>query len=620
MKKLSIFFFAVAIVASITAVTNAQIKNVLLEQHTAAWCGWCVDGTVVMDEILDLYGEQVIGVKIHGGGDGMVIDEQSIIASALGLNGYPSGSVNRKDSGAGVFFSRTGWKSACEAQMQQKAKAEVDCFYMLDRDRRTVNIQVMANITEAMDGPLAFNAFIVEDNVTGTGSGFDQKNYISFRAGFQDNPYYDQPSTLYGYHHMKVVRQMLGGAWGVPGDLPEKVEPGEFYTFEFEAQLEEGWNIDELFFVGMMQADAEDNKEIINCAVAIENGLLLNRIIDSNAPTFQIVPPVSDFNNVYTLENLTDEDQSYLAEVLMTDGTPADWQAEFKCGDTELTTADVNNTMGFIVVPANSRVEFQLNLKVGSTLGMGQAKVVLSMEGEQAVKRSRMISAITMDIEKLLLETESDYSLWPYLSNTDHNDFIILNPGDYLAFADEMTNVKLVIWNKGPATGLSADEIDIIKNTEDVNHFICGDNVIGSLAHPDNLGYFGLEWIGWNLEAQGPTGTVWFSGQQGDIITGGLGENIEGHLMQYYINMVQITDTENVQPIMHFQNDGTRAYNNFRYSITADEAIFGVRSSGENARTVLLGVSPYIITDENVRRMLIKNILDWLIGDTGTEN
>jgi len=620
MKKLSTLFIAVAVIAAMPAVSNGQIKNVLLEQHTAAWCGWCVDGTVVMDDILELYGDQVIGVKIHGGGDGMVIPEQSIIANALGLPGYPSGSIDRKNFGGSIFLGRTSWKASCESQIQQKAKAEVDCFYTLDRDARIVRIQVMANITEPMDLPLNFNAYIVEDHVTGTGSGYDQKNYISGRPDFEENPYYDQPSTLYGYHHMKVVRKMIGGAWGVPGELPEIVQPGEFYTCEFESEIDEDWNIDDLFFVGMMQADAEDNKEIINSAVAIENGLLLNRIIDSNAPTMKAVPAVSDFNNVYTLENATDQDQSYVVEVSTTDGTPADWLAEFKCGDLELTTADVNNMMGLMVVPANSKVEFTLKLKVGSELGVGDAKVVFMMEGGQSVKRSRMITAITINIEKLLLETDSDYSMLPYLSNTDHNDIIALDPHIFINFADEMTNVELVIWNKGPSNGLSADEIDIIKNTEDVNHFICGDGVIGSLVNPNNLDYFGLEWIGWNLEAQGSTGTVWLSGQQGDVITGGLGGNIEGHLMQYYVNMVRITDTENVQPIMHFQNDGTRAYNNFRYSIAADDAIFGIRSTRSNAGTVLLGISPYIITDENVRRTLIVNILDWLVGNTGAEN
>jgi hypothetical protein len=619
MKKLSTLLLAIAIVASITAGTNAQIKNVLLEQNTGAWCGWCVDGTVVMDGILELYGDRVIGVKVHGG-DAMEIPEQSVIARALGLTGYPTGAVDRKDFGGSVFLDRSIWKASCESQIQQRAKAEVDCFYTLDKDARTVKIQVMANIAESMDFPLKFNAFIVEDDVTGVGSGYDQHNYISGCAGFEGHPYYDQPSTLYGYHHMKVVRKMLGGAWGVPGNLPETVRPGEFYTYEFESEIDRAWKIDDLFFVGMLQADAEDNKEIINCAVAIENGSLLNRIIDSNAPSIKAVSPVSDLNNVYTLENATDKEQTYTVTISTTDRTPADWSAEFISGTTELTTADINDTIGQIVVPANSTAEFVLILKVGSTLGLGDAKVVFELEGTPTIKRSRMITAVTTEIEKLLLETGSDYSMRPYLDSTDHNDIVTLDPANYLSFANEMTNVKLIVWNKGPSDGLSADEINIIKNTENVNHFICGDGVIGSLVNPDNLSYFGLEWIGWNLEAQGSTYAVWLSGQDGDVITGNLGGNIEGHLIQYYVNLVRITDNENVLPIMHFQNNGYRRYNGNSYFVIADEAIFGVRITRNNARTVLLGMSPYIIADENVRRTLIKNILDWLVGNTGIGN
>ena len=619
MKKLSTLFSAIAIVASITAGTSAQIKNVLLEQHTGAWCGWCVDGTVVMDEILELYGDQVIGVKIHGGDD-MEIPEQSVIGGVLGLSGYPTGSIDRKDFGGDVFLNRGSWKASCESQMRQKAKAEVDCFYTLDKETRIVKIQVLANIVEPMDFPLTFNAYIVEDDVTGVGRGYDQKNYLSGRTGFEDNPYYGQPSTIVGYHHMKVVRKMIGGAWGVPGDLPETVQAGEFYTYEFESEIDGAWKIDDVYFVGMLQADAEDNKEIINSAVAIEDGSLLNRIIDSNAPTIKAVPPVSDFNNIYTLENTTDQEQTYTVTISTTERTPADWSAELSSGTTELTTVDINDTFGQIVVPANSTVELLLTLKVGTSLGLGDAKVVLDLEGAPTIKRSRMITGITTEIDKLLLETGSDYSMWPYLINTDHNDIITLGPGDYMAFAGEMTNVKLVIWNKGPSDGLSADEIDIIKNTQNVNHFICGDGVIGSLTYPDNLSYFGLEWIGWNLEAQGPTYAISVSGQQGDIITGNLGGNIEGHLIQYYINMVEITDTDNVFPIMHFQNNGFRAYNNIQIFITAEDAIFGVRSIRNNTRTVLLGMSPYILADENDRQTLIKNILDWLAGDTGVGN
>jgi len=618
-KNLSTLLLAIAMIALTTAGTNAQIKNVLLEQHTGAWCGWCVDGTVKMDEILGLYGDQVIGVKIHNGDD-MAIPEQSVVARALGLTGYPTGSIDRKDFGGSVFLSRNAWKTSCESQMQQKAKAEVDCFYTLDKDTRIVRIHVMANITESMNFPLKFNAYIVEDDVTGEGSGYNQSNFLSGRPGYEDNPYYNQPSTITGYHHMKVVRKMIGGAWGVAVELPTSVKAGGFYSYEFESAIDERWNIDNLFFVGMLQADAADNKEIINSAVAIEDGSLLNRIINPAAPAAKALPSGSDFNNTYTLENVTNEEQTYTITLSTTDKTPADWSAEFISGTTELTASGTAQTIGQIVVPANSTAELSLTLKIGSTLGIGDARVILELEGKPTITRSRMISGITSEIENLLLETGSDYSIRPYLDNAVYNNIITLEPGDYLAFANEMTNVKLVIWNKGPSDGLSSDEIDVIENTENVNHFVCGDGVIGSLVDTDNLSFFGLEWIGWNLEAQGSNYTIRISGQEGDVITGNLGENIEGRLIQYYVNMVRITDTENVFPIMHFQNDGFRKYNNVMYSVTAGDAIFGIRSTKNNVRTVLLGISPYIIADEDVRHTLVNNILDWLVGDVSVED
>ena len=613
MNKHSTLLLNIAVIALTTAGTNAQLQNVLLEQHTGTWCGWCTDGNVKMDEIIDLYGDRVIGVKFHNGDD-MAIPEQKVIANVLGLTGFPTASINRKNFGGSVFLSRSIWKSSCESQMQQKAKAEVDCFYTLDKRTRFVRIQVMANIVEPMNFPLKFNACIVEDNVTGVGDGYDQSNYISRRPGFQDNPYYDQPSKITGFNHMKVVRKMIGGAWGVTGDLPESVEPGDFYTYEFESEIDQSWKIDDVHFIGMLQADADDNKEIINSAIAIENGSLLNRIVDSNAPTVIALPAISDFNNIYTLENVTNEEQIYTVTLSTTDRTPPDWLAEFTSGATELAASDSNDAVDQIVVPANSTAEFLLTLKIGASLGVGDAKVTLELEGTPTITRSRMISGITAEIVNLLLETGSHYSMQPYLNDTDYYDIVTLDPVDYLSFANQLTNVKLLIWNKGPSNGLSPEEIDFIKNTENVNHFICGDRVISSMVDTDNLDFFGLEWIGWNLEARGSTGSIRISGQDGDVITGNLGENIEGRLINYYVNMVRITDARNVFPIMHFRDNGNRKYNNSTYFVMADDAIFGVRSTKNNTRTVILGISPYIITDENIRRTLVNNILDWLTG------
>ena len=610
MKRLSTLGLALAVIAATATGTKAQVQNVLLEQHTGTWCGWCPDGTVKMDEILALYGRQVVGVKIHNG-DAMEIPEESVIGAALGLTGYPTGSVDRKSFGGSVFLNRGDWKTACQARMQQRAKAEVDCFYTLDKRTRVVRIQVVANMVEAMDCPLQFNAFIVEDDVTETGTGYDQHNYLSGRAGFENHPYYKQPSLLVGYHHMKVVRKMLGGAWGVTGALPASVKAGEVYSHVFEATIDTKWNIDQVWFVGMLQADADTNKEIINSAMAVKDGAPLNRIIDSNAPAMRVLSAGSSFVNTYTLENTTDKEQTYTVTLSSTARTPADWSTQFTSGAVELAGSGAHPGVGQIVVPARSTAALSLTLKVGTTLGMGDAHVVLELQGTPTVTRSRIVSGMTREITHLLLETGSEYSLRPYLVNTACADAVTLDPSDYLACADELTNVKLVIWNKGPLDGSSAEEIKVIKRVPNVNTFICGDNIIGGISSSD-LSYFGVQWIGWNLEAQGGTGSVWLSGQQGDAITGTLGSNIEGRLMYYYLDMLKIPDAAQVFPILHFQYDGLRRSGGFTYTILAKDAIVGVRSTRNNARTVLLTLSPYVIWQERNRQALVKSILDWL--------
>ena len=610
MKRFSTLAFAIATIAVLSVGTKAQIQNVLLEQHTGAWCGWCPDGTVRMEEILKLYGSQVIGVKMHTG-DAMEIVGESVITQTLGLTGVPTGSVDRRSFGGSVFLNRGDWKTACQSRLQQRAKAEVDCFYTLNRTARTVQIQVVANIVEAMDSPLKFNAFIVEDDVTGTGSGYDQENYLSGLPGYEGNPYYTQPNVLVGYHHMKVVRQMLGGTWGVAGRMPTSVKAGGSYAHTFTSALDAKWNIDTLWFVGMVQADAPDNKEIINSAVAVQDGLLLNRIIDTNTPAIKVLPAGSDFVNAYTLENPTDKEQTYTVTLATTSRTPTDWSARFTSGVIELTGSRVNPAAAEMVVPPHSAAGLSLTLKTGSTLGMGDAKVVLELQGTPTIKRSRTVSGISQETQHLLLESGSQYSLRPYLSGTVCADAVTLDARDYLTFADQLSNVKLVIWNKGPMEGLSAVETAMIKSPRKVNLFLCGDAVVRSLDSSQSLSYFGLQWIGWNSEGSS-SGIVWLSGQEEDVITGNLQSPFSGRLIYYYINMVKITDPQNVFPILHFQADGSRKTGTSTNSIVARDAIFGVRSTRNNTKTVLLGITPYVLTDQEIRRTLVSNILDWL--------
>lgn len=47
--------------------SDSQVKRVLLEQFTGSWCGWCVDGSYVMELLEEDYPDTFIGCKIHNG-------------------------------------------------------------------------------------------------------------------------------------------------------------------------------------------------------------------------------------------------------------------------------------------------------------------------------------------------------------------------------------------------------------------------------------------------------------------------------------------------------------------------------------------------------------------------
>jgi hypothetical protein len=101
MGRRPILVLTTALIAAMAVATTAQIKNVLLEQHTGAWCGWCPDGSAMVDEIVDLYGDQVIATKLHYG-DAMAIAEQWCDRRGPWADRFPTASINRRNFGGEV--------------------------------------------------------------------------------------------------------------------------------------------------------------------------------------------------------------------------------------------------------------------------------------------------------------------------------------------------------------------------------------------------------------------------------------------------------------------------------------------------------------------------------------
>src|SRR5690606_16620374 len=75
--------------------THAQtVKKVILEDFTGTWCGWCPEGTIVLEGMEAANPTSLIAVASHNN-DGLKIADGSAIQSGLAISSFPAGAVDR---------------------------------------------------------------------------------------------------------------------------------------------------------------------------------------------------------------------------------------------------------------------------------------------------------------------------------------------------------------------------------------------------------------------------------------------------------------------------------------------------------------------------------------------
>lgn len=298
-----LFFICFGFSAQLSA--QQPTKRVLLEQYTGAWCGWCVDGSVVMDELIKEFPDNVIGVKVHQGDDMEIEKVFDSLKSMVPF--YPSGSIDRIvfPGEATVGTGRDKWREYVIKQMSKGSDVDVKVVNVsYDKTTRIMKADVEATFAKSMSGELRLNLMIIEDEVTGSGQGYDQSNYISGNASFKGHPYYDKPSVIKGYNHRSVVRAYPAGVWGIKNSLPAITSAGEKYTASFTYTIPEEYNAGNILLVGAVQkSGANANaKEILN---AHQVGLLKSPAIMETviADQFQSANPDGNSNSSITVKN-----------------------------------------------------------------------------------------------------------------------------------------------------------------------------------------------------------------------------------------------------------------------------------------------------------------------------
>lgn len=235
---------------TVSALSYLPVKKTLLEAHVGAWNQFTPDVYPALQTIKNVL-PSVIQFCWHNS-DAMTLPAQDSLATDFSLS-YPEGTVDRVlfPSETRLAINRGIFEAKCSERNAEIVPVAVSVIAQTyDSITRALTVTVKANFVGPMSGDIRMNAFVIEDSVSGTGSGYDQVNYYNTTSG---HSYYGAGNPITGFQHRHVVRAALGGAWGITGTIPTTVNVGDDFTHTFSYTVPVGVNLDRISLVGLVQ-------------------------------------------------------------------------------------------------------------------------------------------------------------------------------------------------------------------------------------------------------------------------------------------------------------------------------------------------------------------------------
>jgi hypothetical protein len=265
------------------------LQKVVIEEFTGAWCGYCPDGATILDNILTNQ-PNAIGVSVHNS-DAMQNGTGSLITNFYSP-AFPQATINR----SGAPISRGSWTNAVSVALQATPVVSVSIDSAgYDFQTRALTVKVKATFLSDYTGTMRMNVLLTEDDVTGTGSGYDQVNYFNSTVG---SPYYGLGNPIVGFVHNHVFRASGGNAWGSASVIPSSVATGEEFSKTYSIILGANWDINNMHIVGTVNhftGSGMNQRSILNAEeVPFSIATALNPSVLNGDLSLEIAPnPVS---------------------------------------------------------------------------------------------------------------------------------------------------------------------------------------------------------------------------------------------------------------------------------------------------------------------------------------
>ncbi len=282
-----------------TAVEPAPNKAVLVEEATGTWCTWCPRGAVFMERMAEKYGDLFVGIAVHNADPMVVTEYDSGLTSNASFSGFPSVSVERT-----VFIDPAAVESPF---LESVAVAPRGAFEIgADLDENTGEMKISLELEALQSLFFADNValVIVEDEVTGSGPGWEQINAYAGggqgpMGGYENLP---NPVPADQMVYEDVARALVTAYDGQDADIEGILSAGESKLYNFTFTLDPSWDTDHLSLVAiLLNSDGSaNNAKEVSLADAQENGFVQSSVNDpALQASFEVYPnPAADLLNI----------------------------------------------------------------------------------------------------------------------------------------------------------------------------------------------------------------------------------------------------------------------------------------------------------------------------------
>ena len=279
--------------------TTPSNKNVVLEEFTGVNCTYCPDGHRIAQQLITNNPGRVIAINVHTGGYATPSAGQpdyrtpfgSSLAAQSGLQGYPSGTINRRVfSGTATALSRSSWTASVATALAQSSPVNIAARGTLNISTRQLEVEVEAYYTaNSAIATNKLNVAILQNGILGPQTGMSAN-----------------PAQIVGslYEHTHMLRHFLTGQWGE--DITATTQGSVFnktYTYTLPASYTnipaDPINIEVVAYI------AEGNQEILTgtkavltLSTSVVNDVSLVKSSQGNLSCFSMTKPVATIQNL----------------------------------------------------------------------------------------------------------------------------------------------------------------------------------------------------------------------------------------------------------------------------------------------------------------------------------